>query len=42
MYWAKKILEWTKTPEEALKICNHKQKGNLKIIICSCSSSGDS
>lgn len=21
MYWAKKILEWTKGPEEALEIC---------------------
>ena len=22
MYWAKKILEWSKSPEEAIKDCN--------------------
>ena len=26
MYWAKKILEWTSTPEEALQVRAHKSK----------------
>jgi deoxyribodipyrimidine photo-lyase len=32
MYWAKKILEWTRGPEEALEICiylNDKVYANL-------------
>lgn len=31
MYWAKKILEWTKGPEEALEICIYL---NDKVLHC--------